>query len=136
MEQTLAIYLAGFIDGEGCFLATVNKATGGWQITLAIGQSNIEFLQSLQKEIGFGSIHGKHPHYRLHLYSEQLRNLLPIILPHLRIKKREAEITLEILEVIKHRSRRYRDVATENKIILLADKLKMEKPCNKFQELI
>ena len=62
-------YLAGFIDGEGCFSVTVHphaNAKWGWLIdpdfTINQHKKSREFLERIQKFFGCGKIYEKSPH--------------------------------------------------------------------------
>ena len=61
-------YLAGFIDGEGCFSVSVHpnpNALFGWLIdpdfTINQHKQSREFLESIQKFLGCGKIYAKSP---------------------------------------------------------------------------
>ncbi|MBM2816525.1 MAG: homing endonuclease [Ignavibacteria bacterium] len=63
-----AEYLAGFIDGEGCFSVSVHpnpNAKFGWIIdpdfTINQHKQSHEFLKSIQKFLGCGKIYSKSP---------------------------------------------------------------------------
>ena len=62
-------YLAGFIDGEGCFSVSIHpnpNAKFGWLIdpdfTINQHKQSLEFLKSIQKFLGCGKIYEKSPH--------------------------------------------------------------------------
>jgi hypothetical protein len=62
-------YLAGFIDGEGCFSVTIHphpNSKWGWLIdpdfTINQHKKSREFLERIQKYFGCGKIYEKSPH--------------------------------------------------------------------------
>ena len=63
-------YLAGFIDGEGCFSVSIHpnpNAKFGWLIdpdfTITQHKQSLEFLKSIQKFLGCGKIYEKSPEH-------------------------------------------------------------------------
>ena len=63
-------YLAGFIDGEGCFSVSIHpnpNAKFGWIIdpdfTINQHKQSLEFLKSIQKFLGCGKIYEKSPEH-------------------------------------------------------------------------
>lgn len=120
-EATDLAYLAGLIDGEGCFSiyrtargksVAVNPAAKGyyWKIVLRITNTEKTLMDWLVVHFG-GSI-GTHfnpsqrirPLHQWKALSNLLRDLLPQALPFLVIKKRHAEITIESLRLLKLRT--------------------------------
>ena len=107
-EQDKA-YLAGIIDGEGCFnvqRAFKKHPTHSIQHSgvLDIYQSNRSFLESLQILWGglgsicshkVGSLSNK-TCFRWAITSKQLARILPHVIPYLRIKKNQAEALVEL----------------------------------------
>lgn len=90
-------YLAGFIDGDGCFQLTKHKNPKvkrgfSWEPLLSIGQCSKPFLELLKEQIGFGIIVDQHPKYQLQFTSGHLRKLIPKIIPYLRRKCDQAEV--------------------------------------------
>jgi len=100
-------YLAGLIDGEGCFLVHkhANKKCSlgySWQISMTITQNNNAFLQSIINELGYGQLVNSRAHF-IAFSSNYLRKLIPKIAPYLRIKKPQAELVMEALSIAKLR---------------------------------
>ena len=98
-------YLAGFIDGDGCILAQLVRRTGykyKYQVKVSVTmyQKSVRhwFLLELQNEIG-GNIRQKESGMsELTVISdEKVKALLIRILPYLRMKKKTAELLLEII---------------------------------------
>ncbi len=97
-------WLAGFIDGEGCFIMQATnykdgKESGGFTPVLSICQKDLALLEYIRDSIGMGFIPPstiKRGYPYLYFTSGKLRKLLQLILPHLRLKRRQAEILLEV----------------------------------------
>lgn len=107
-EQFYA-YLAGFLDGDGCFGLIKHKNPRvkrgfSWYPHLSIGQISKEYLEWLKDKIG-GFIINQHPMYILVLTSGYIRPILPKVLPYLRRKKEEAELLSEAVYLLKHTGR-------------------------------
>jgi hypothetical protein len=109
-----AAYIAGIIDGEGCLTIhskpsiSLKKARSGrhFDIRLQIVNTNEPLMQWLCSKIG-GYIYGKakrlpneKPIFRLTLYSNGCRWLLPQIKPFLIVKEQECSLILQALGVI------------------------------------
>tara|TARA_R110002020_G_scaffold168090_1_gene356764 strand:+ start:18350 stop:18742 length:393 start_codon:yes stop_codon:yes gene_type:complete len=87
-------YLAGYIDGEGCF--TVSSGT-----RIAVSNTYIPGLLKMQERWG-GSVRrmsGTNPNARTgwqwQLGGENCRHLLRLLLPYLKEKRDQAELVLE-----------------------------------------
>lgn len=115
-------YLAGIIDGEGHLGLVRRKAK--WRKDQAhylrpvvqIGQAKREMLDHLALVVGAGSvaIYGTRIFFNLRFYPSTLRWLLPQLLPHLVIKRRQAEILIEFLSACAyHPSGRYHPLTAE-----------------------
>jgi len=79
---------------------------------LTIAQNNIEFLENLISDLGYGKITLSRSHF-ISLYPNNLRDLIPKILPYLRGKKTQAELTLEALKIVKFTKRNQMDMKNE-----------------------
>src|SRR4030042_590161 len=102
-------YMAASFDMEGTIGLTAEKrrdnVRGVRFITnVCIYNSNYEALEYLQEMLGFGNIfsHGaeteiRREMYRLAFAANQIRHLLPQIINHLIIKRRQAELVLAYL---------------------------------------
>jgi hypothetical protein len=100
---------------------------------LDIAQSNYDYLDKLKSEIGLKgvSIIGKHPHWRLQFSTTPLLILIPQLLPYLRIKKEEAEITLQAAKLL-HGGQGHSKTLRTEKLHQLQHQVRMLKPCNKY----
>ena len=100
-------YLAGFLDGEGCFRASIHHRRGSVEATVSIeiAQVNLRILELICAEYGGtirrvtnglnkdGDVNNIH---RLNWYSlDDIRALLLLVTPHLICKKAQAEILLD-----------------------------------------
>ena len=99
-------YLAGIIDGEGHIGLVRRRRT--WKKSLRthylrpvvqIGQAKRELLDHIARVVGEGSVavHGQRGFYNLRFYPSTMRWLLPQLLSHLVLKRRQAEIVLEFM---------------------------------------
>jgi|GEM_PF-1581379 hypothetical protein len=107
-------WLAGVIDGEGSiFLSKLTQ--GNWTYrrgfiyvaSMSLSNSNEAFLRKVQEIIGKGSVNfcaedreGWKDRWLYRCAGRVLRGLLPQLVPHLLIKKRNAEIMLQYLSFV------------------------------------
>jgi hypothetical protein len=90
-------WLAGFIDGEGCFHFHRYKGKGHAEhsnIVFSVGQSHMEVLQRARYIIGYGSINGPYnrggkDHFTLRFSGVRVTKLFAKIEPYLGIVKKE-----------------------------------------------
>ena len=110
-------YMAGFIDGEGSFGAPPSKKYLP-SLNIAITDDRIlyEFVDSVRDYIGMdvngislivSNWHKNHRNnykttYRLWVGHLALAKFLPLILPYLRIKHKQAEAALCLIDIIPH----------------------------------
>ena len=126
-------YLAGLIDGDGCFTLTKNwgeKVRFHWDMRLQIASVNKKFLEGLKEKINLGTIqvYRKPQGNRRSLYAwvfshNAMCELIPKILCYLKLKRERAKILLIALNLVKehgHGSKRFND----DKIEILYKKLK------------
>ena len=121
-------YLAGFLDGEGCFQLAKHKNPRvrrgfGWMPQLSIGQTNKPYMLWLHKKIGYGCFVDRNPNYHLIFTSGHLRKLLPHILPYLKRKKEEAELLTIALRLIADRGSR-REAIHDDELEVLFHKIR------------
>ena len=97
-EKDLA-YIAGFLDGEGSI--TIGKAgpPNSHSARISIGNNNLAVLEWIQTILRCGSIRTAKRKYGL-CYSilftkKEGEIILPLLLPYLHIKKKNAEIILK-----------------------------------------
>lgn len=97
-------YIAGFIDADGCIALFKNK--NAYRPSIEVAQTQLPILKWLQKAIGFGRIYkrlGKgrnNDAYILTLFPNECRKFLPIILPYLKVKHKQAVLVLEYFNIV------------------------------------
>jgi len=112
-------YLSGLIDGEGWVGMTrsISKKSGNYNYvpSIVIGNTHKSILDT-KEEIGVGNICFRKSKNKKHknvfiwtLSSNPIRAILPQIIPHLKIKKKQAELICQYLELVcKANIREYR----------------------------
>lgn len=106
-------YLAGIIDGEGCFTIEINPPTSYRKGTLytcrlSIVNTDQKLKKWLLQKIG-GKIHdrkiikGRKPCYTWRAYANLIDEYVPQIVPYLICKKDEALVVLKFRESFKGR---------------------------------
>ena len=104
-------YLAGFLDGDGSIFAQLvrgNDLKYKYRIRVSIGfyqnKKHIWFLTNLKKDLKCGSIREKTDGVVEYIITgaDPVKNLLLQIKDYLVLKKRQANLVLEILEQKKH----------------------------------
>ena len=104
VPATEAAYIAGILDGEGCFTFTRSKLKTGWNYTPRVHVTNTKLvlLEWLVEKTGLGNIHPlrrKNPKYAptwvWFVTVGGVRQLVPVVMPYLVLKIRQAEILLE-----------------------------------------
>ncbi len=105
MQKELLSYIAGFLDGDGCIMAQLVHRKDyrfGYQIRLSVvfyqKEQNIAFLEWLKTELEYGYIRKRNDgmaEYTI-VGPEYVQEILIKLLPYLRLKKKLAELVLEI----------------------------------------
>lgn len=116
MNEIDYAYLAGYIDGDGCFYIDTVKAKTGiprlhYRTVLKFASVDKVIMIWLSDNLGISFwekvVSKKRKHiprrlvYESNLTGESLDNLLPKIYPFLRIKKRHCEIMMKMRETYK-----------------------------------
>lgn len=112
MGSTAAAYMAGFLDGEGTVTlirSTRWKARSGfrYQPCLSLSNTHLGVLEHLVRSCGNGRLvasnHSDTPThkvgYHVRFTSNQIRHVLPQLLPYLIIKKQQAVLLLKFLDL-------------------------------------
>lgn len=101
-----AAWLAGYTDGDGCVsmcnndVLVVYPSTNGREIEkLASLIAKMTQLPSIRPYVVPPRSAGARPLYRLNVTQERARRLLPQLVPHLRIKKLQAQAAIEALSL-------------------------------------
>jgi len=105
-DEQFNIYLAGFVDGEGCMSAGKSERGNGttYYCRLVISNTNKDILDYIRTKLGAGSISlyaekkGWKPSYSYAVSQNEASEALRRIYPYLKIKWRQAEILLEIMD--------------------------------------
>ena len=108
VDETFWAWFAGFIDGDGHLTLAKHKNKRyhlGYQWVPKLYITNIDshVMEIISLNIGIGHIAflGKNNEYRQYrLESKQVRDILPKIIPYLKIKKQEAIILLQATNII------------------------------------
>lgn len=99
-------YLAGFIDGEGCicFLKRVWENGERYTPTITIVNTNKEIMDWLSNKIPYFNLYvraGSKNHKDMYTVETRkqmaIKYILQTILPHLKVKKKQAELMLEYI---------------------------------------
>ncbi len=109
LDERTKGYIAGIIDGEGSLMVYPFKTKKGYviyQSRLAVCNTKKELIDYLMKTTGIGRTRVSHtplrkPFYYWALSSENIRKFLPIIFPYLLLKRKQAELLLEYLSIVK-----------------------------------
>ena len=96
-------YLAGLFDGEGHVTVTRNRAHTREYLTVGCGISNQNrsVLDEVREQFGGGVYCSNHAteikkaSYQWMARSTEMTRFLEVVLPHLRIKRRQAELGIE-----------------------------------------
>ena len=108
LSEADAAWLAGFIDGDGSIgLAGRNQSNHWYRPTVQIGQAYPLVLLHIIALVGSGKVepHSKRDFYNLKYGPVVLRWLLPQLVPHLIIKRQQAEILLEYMAHCKYQGK-------------------------------
>ncbi len=110
MQKELLSYIAGFLDGDGCVMAQLVHRKDyrlGYQIRLSIvfyqKEQNVQFLEWLKTKLVYGYIRRRNDgmaEYTI-VGADYTAKILKKLLPYLRLKRKLAEIVLEISKMPK-----------------------------------
>lgn len=116
MQVAEAAYVAGFLDGEGCIglwqeQYPKNRTGIRFNPSCSISGTELDTLLAIRTMMGNGRISGEagRPRrktcYRLMLAANQIRRVLPQLMPYLILKRGRAELLLEYLDIVEERGR-------------------------------
>lgn len=93
-------YLAGFIDGEGCFSSSKNG--GGYYPRFTLVQKDPTYLRELLNTLGYGRVKLR-PKTGVWVFDvkgeSQLKRFILLVLPFLKMKKAQAQLVLDMYEI-------------------------------------
>jgi hypothetical protein len=104
-------YFAGIVDGEGSIGIELLSPTKSRKKTyyvcrLCVINTNLALMQWIKENFG-GTFDAKAPKipnrklcYRWHIFGKDLENLITALMPHLRIKKEQAQLLLRYRETV------------------------------------
>lgn len=106
MEPTKIAYLAGLVDGEGCISIVRQNRVDNLCNMLVVGMSDKEGPEMFKEVFGGSVLSRRRRHnykvmYTWRVYSRQAARALEILYPYLVIKKKQADICLELAKSIK-----------------------------------
>lgn len=101
--EVMAIYTAGFFDGEGCCGLYLSK--GHYKPVITITNTNRFVLYSIQRSISLGEVYNKtggkanwKAAYQLQFPRDHMAKFCKLILPYVILKKRQVELMLQFLD--------------------------------------
>jgi len=122
MNDIYLSWLAGLIDGDGCFTCSLNKRPNGQininpQVRVAGAEKDTKFYESIKETLNIGKIYFSNKGKEHGICSWQVvgtNNVIDfckIILPYLHIKKENCEKLIKSIEYVKstypgHRKKR------------------------------
>jgi hypothetical protein len=120
MSKTELAYFAGIIDGEGTISVSKNHNSGynGYSVVFRVYNTNKEVLNWIKNKtnmdgvklspVSKGSSTWNRPNikplWKWQTHANGMREILPLVIPYMIIKKRIAELTLEFLSLSKQPS--------------------------------
>lgn len=97
-------YIAGFLDGEGCISLSSRNRVNQTKVTIEVSQRKREVLDWIVSTLGYGRVYQKKCKYGytyvLCIFSNEGRAFLPMILPYLRVKHKQAELIMDYYNTI------------------------------------
>lgn len=111
ITETDLAYAAGIVDGEGSIFGhTPNSGGGNVSIRVSVSMTDFVVPEWLHKKFGGSLSYGrydKNPKYKPYaswtVASRQAETFLDLAIPHLRAKKEQALVALEIMLLQKNR---------------------------------
>lgn len=105
-------YMAGFFDGEGCVSAAIRKRRPAeadrkgpsYILTVSVYNTIKESAMPFQRRFG-GSVLANHPErtrpvWRWQIQQQPAGEALRVLIPHLRIKREQAELAIVLCEMM------------------------------------
>ncbi len=114
-SSTDLAWAAGFLDGDGCFTLNKHSSRGTHPTSrslhvgaVQVGTAPLEVLEQMLggKVTRLGITKGGNEIHQWRLSSaDNVKRVVPMLLPYLRFKRREAEIVLEFAQTMRPRGR-------------------------------
>ncbi|RLI00647.1 hypothetical protein DRO31_08330 [Candidatus Bathyarchaeota archaeon] len=106
--------IVGLIEADGCISIARRRQPNGYitySTRIEIANSKKEILEHVKNQLGYGHIYlrnpagkrGRRESWVLVIPSEMAEDFINMILPHLIIKRRQAELVLEFIKIRKSR---------------------------------
>ena len=107
LSETTKAYIAGIFDGEGTCCLALSKTTQlhhsqCYQPNVCISNTSKSLLESIRRDLWLGLVDDGRQEkeqwkrgYKLYFRQHQIVPFLALILPYLRLKKRQAELLIE-----------------------------------------
>lgn len=114
MRAATAAYVAGLLDGDGAIQAKqiMRRRRAYWCISVNISSCIPRYLRDLRREVVLGKLtawqpkDGRRIAARWSFHGDHALRLLKALLPHLRLKKRQAAAAIRFLTASKKRKTR------------------------------
>ena len=117
MTKEELAYLAGFLDGDGCIMLQLvyrHDYVFGYQIRASIvfyqKTQNRAFLESIKQRLKFGYIRNRNDgmsEYTI-VGVEPVSKIVKLLYPYLRLKRKQAKLTLAVLSKMPGRGRKFK----------------------------
>jgi len=139
-------YLAGFIDGEGCFSVSIHpnpNAKFGWIIdpdfTINQHKQSLEFLKSIQKFLGCGKIYEKSPNksnvltYTVYSRRTIYEKIIPFLDKHPIISNKQKDYRIFREIIFQMQKKEHHTIEGFQKIVKLAFSMNVQGKQRKYK---
>jgi len=124
-------YLAGILDGEGCF--SIQKSGGTYRTTIQVGNNSTALVKWLHKSFGGSVSHRaatiteEHQDIWIMASKPAIAKLLPAVIPELIVRRLQASILLEFCQKFnvgrarQYTVEQYQEMAKYHQLLMLAN---------------
>ncbi len=104
LSEVNKAYLAGLLDGDGAIMACIErhpekKFRFRVRLGIKISQNDDKVLKWCRIITGFGGIRHNRTQYEWQsLDQKEIRNFLKLLLPYIRVKKKQAKLAVKIID--------------------------------------
>lgn len=108
IDATFFAWLAGFIDGEGCFHIQQSKQHNriNFYLQLIITNTNREVLESIQETLDIGTIiatsrkkpHNSRSSFQYKIYGNKVKTVAQLLYPYLKVKQTQCKAFIDFPE--------------------------------------